>query len=48
MPVNSNGILFIDHIDDPEKIWPVTEGQEETAEATQTVPGGVAASGLLV
>ena len=42
-----NGVLFIDHIEDPEKIWPVAEGEEEAAEAAQEVPGGVAASGLL-
>ncbi len=42
-----DGILFTDHIEDPEKIWPVTEGEEETAEAAQTVPGGAAASGPL-
>ncbi|NLE43458.1 MAG: peptide deformylase [Chloroflexi bacterium] len=34
-----NGVLFIDHIDDPEKIWPVAEGEEELAEATQSIPG---------
>ena len=28
-----HGILFIDHIDDPEKIWPITPGEEEKAEA---------------
>lgn len=35
-----DGILFIDHIDDPEKLWPVTEGEEEAeaAEAAQKVP----------
>jgi peptide deformylase len=27
------GILFTDHIDDPEKIWPVTPGEEEKVEA---------------
>ena len=43
-----DGVLFIDHIKDPEKIWPVPEGEEEAAEAGQKVPGGVAASGLLV
>ena len=32
-----NGLLFIDHIDDPEKIWPVTEGEEEAAERAQLV-----------
>ncbi|MFW6082681.1 MAG: peptide deformylase [Chloroflexota bacterium] len=32
------GILFIDHIEDPEKIWRVEEGQEETIEATQEIP----------
>lgn len=42
-----HGILFIDHIKDPEKIWPVAEGEEEAAEAAQKVPGGVAASRLL-
>ena len=43
-----NGTLFIDHIDDPEKIWPVTEGEEEAAEAAQEVPGRKASSGPLV
>jgi peptide deformylase len=42
-----DGILFTDHIEDPEKIWPVEEGQEEAAEAAQEIPGGVAASGPL-
>ncbi len=28
-----NGVLFTDHIDDPEKIWSVTPGEEEAAEA---------------
>ncbi|MFW6135752.1 MAG: peptide deformylase [Chloroflexota bacterium] len=28
------GILFIDRIEDPEKIWPVEVGREEEAEAT--------------
>jgi peptide deformylase len=32
------GVLFIDHIDDPERIWRVEEGQEEAAEAAQEVP----------
>lgn len=27
------GVLFTDHIDDPEKIWSVTPGEEESAEA---------------
>jgi peptide deformylase len=31
------GILFIDRIQDPEKIWPVEEGREEEAEATQRI-----------
>jgi peptide deformylase len=31
------GILFIDRIEDPERIWPVEEGKEEEAEATQRV-----------
>jgi len=43
-----DGILFIDHIEDPEKVWPVPEGEEEAAEAAQEMPGGVASSGLLV
>jgi peptide deformylase len=43
-----NGILFIDHIEDPEKIWPVPEGEEEAAEAAQEIPREVAASGPLV
>ena len=43
-----DGVLFIDHIDDPEKLWPVEEGQEEEAEAAQEVPGGRAPSGPLV
>ena len=33
-----DGILFIDRIEDPEKIWPVTAGEEEQAEAAQAVP----------
>jgi len=43
-----DGILFIDHIEDPEKIWPVPEGEEEAAEAAQEVPGGGARYGPLV
>jgi len=42
-----DGILFIDHIEDPEKIWPVSEGEEEAAEAAQEVTGGARAFGLL-
>jgi peptide deformylase len=34
------GVLFIDHIEDPEKIWSVEEGQEEAAEAAQERPSG--------
>ena len=34
-----HGTLFIDLIEDPEKIWPVEEGKEEEAEATQQVIG---------
>lgn len=33
-----DGILFIDHIDDPEKLHPVTAGEEEAAEAAREVP----------
>ena len=29
------GTVFIDHIDDPEKIWSVKESEEEAAEAAQ-------------
>jgi peptide deformylase len=36
-----DGILFIDHIEDPEKLHPVTEGEEEAAEAAQQLPDGV-------
>ena len=36
-----DGTLFIDHIEDLEKIWPVPEGEEEAAEAAQEAPGGV-------
>jgi len=43
-----DGVLFIDHIDDPEKLWPVEEGQEEAAEAGQQVPGRPAATAPLV
>jgi peptide deformylase len=39
------GVLFIDHIEDPEKLWTVKEGEEEAAEATQQ---GKAASGPIV
>jgi peptide deformylase len=34
-----DGVLFIDHIEDSNKIWPVAEGEEEAAEAAQRVPG---------
>jgi peptide deformylase len=34
-----DGVLFIDHIDDPEKLYPVTAGEEEATEAAQEVPG---------
>jgi peptide deformylase len=39
-----DGILFTDHIEDPENIWPVDEGEEEAAEAAQEVPSGVVAA----
>lgn len=29
------GVLYIDHIEDPDKIWTVEEGREEAAEAAQ-------------
>ena len=32
-----DGMLFIDHVEDPEKLHPVTEGQEEAAEAAQEI-----------
>ena len=31
------GVLFIDRIDDPEKLWQVEEGEEEAAEAAQEI-----------
>jgi peptide deformylase len=34
-----DGVLFTDHIEDMEKLWPVEEGQEEAAEAAQAAPG---------
>lgn len=34
------GVVFIDRIDDPDKIWRVEVGQEEAAEAAQEVPSG--------
>ncbi|MFL7793225.1 MAG: peptide deformylase [Anaerolineae bacterium] len=33
-----DGVLFIDHIDDPEKLYPVTVGEEEAAEVAREVP----------
>lgn len=33
-----DGVLFIDHITDTEKIWSVAPGEEEAAEAAQEVP----------
>ncbi len=32
------GVLFIDHIEDPEKVWRVEEGEEEAVEAAQELP----------
>ena len=43
-----SGILYVDHITDPEKTWPVTEGEEEEAERTQATSGGSERSGPLV
>jgi peptide deformylase len=43
-----DGVLFIDRIEDPEKIWPVPEGEEEAAEAGQDVRGGGVPAGPLV
>jgi peptide deformylase len=43
-----DGILFTDHIEDPEKIWPVEEGEEEAVEVAQELPGGAVTSGPLV
>ncbi len=40
-----DGVLFIDRVEDPEKIWPVPEGEEEAAEAAQEVPDEVRESG---
>ncbi len=36
-----DGILFTDHIEDQDKIWPVPEGEEEAVEAAQQVSGVV-------
>ncbi len=36
-----DGILFIDHIEDSEKIWPVPRGEEEAVEAAQGAPAVV-------
>ena len=33
-----DGILFIDHIGGPEKLWRVTAGEEEASEAAQKAP----------
>ncbi len=33
-----DGILFVDRIEDSDKIWSVEEGQEEAAEASQLLP----------
>jgi peptide deformylase len=41
------GILFTGHIEDPEKIWPIPEGEEEAAEAGQRAPEPVVAPELL-
>jgi peptide deformylase len=43
-----DGILFTDHIEDPDRIWPVEEGQEEASEAAQELPGRAPMSGPLV
>ncbi len=43
-----DGVLFIDHVDDPEKLYPVTKGEEEAAEAAQQVPSRSEATGPLV
>ncbi len=42
------GVLFTDLIEDPDKIWPVEEGQEEAAEAAQRVPDSVTVSELSI
>jgi len=42
-----HGVLFTDHIEDPEKIWPVPEGEEEAAEANQEAPESATVSGPL-
>jgi len=42
-----DGVLFIDHIDDPEKLYFVTAGEEEAAEVAQELSGGGEASGPL-
>jgi peptide deformylase len=42
-----DGVLFIDRIDDPEKLYPVTKGQEEASEVMQEVSSGGGAIGPL-
>ncbi len=37
-----NGILYIDRMGDADRIWSVTEGEEEQIEAAQTLPEMVA------
>jgi peptide deformylase len=32
-----DGVLFIDRIEDPDKVWQVAEGEEEAAEAAQEI-----------
>lgn len=39
-----NGVLFIDRLVAPDRIWPVDEGEEEAAEAAQTVPERIESS----
>lgn len=42
-----DGILYIDHITAPEKMWPVPEGEEEAAETAQEGHSGGETVGLL-
>ncbi|MGC9358700.1 MAG: peptide deformylase [Anaerolineae bacterium] len=35
---HTNGVLYIDRLTGPDRIWPVEEGEEEKAEAEQEIP----------
>ena len=43
-----SAILYFDHIMDPEKFWPVTEGEEEAVEGAQEASGELEGTSPLV